>query len=106
MTPAELPPIDTPALLIDLDIVRRNLERMQKKADECRASLRPHIKTHKIPELAHLQLRMGAVGVTVAKVSEAEVMAENGIQDIFIANQIVSEEKLNRSRLQTLQHYR
>ena len=96
MTPAELPPIDTPALLIDLDIVRRNLERMQKKADECRASLRPHIKTHKIPELAHLQLSLGAVGITVAKVSEAEVMAENGIEDIFIANQVVSEIKLNR----------
>ena len=96
MIASELPLVDTPALLIDLDIVRRNLEGMQKKADECWVSLRPHIKTHKIPELAHLQLRMGAVGVTVAKVSEAEVMAESGIEDIFIANQVVSEEKLNR----------
>jgi len=96
MTAVNLATLDTPALLIDLDIVRRNLERMQKKADECRVSLRPHIKTHKIPELAHLQLSLGAVGVTVAKVSEAEVMAEAGIEDIFIANQVVSEIKLNR----------
>jgi D-serine deaminase-like pyridoxal phosphate-dependent protein len=96
MTSLELFPIDTPALLIDLDIVQHNLERMQKKADECRVSLRPHIKTHKIPELAHLQVHLGAVGITVAKVSEAEVMAEAGIKDIFIANQVVSEKKLNR----------
>jgi len=96
MTPFELPSVDTPALLIDLDIVWRNLEGMQKKADKCRVSLRPHIKTHKIRELARLQMGLGAVGVTVAKVSEAEVMAEAGIEDIFIANQVVSEKKLNR----------
>jgi len=96
MTPSELPSVDTPALLIDLDIVWRNLEGMQKKADKCRVSLRPHIKTHKIRELARLQMGLGAVGVTVAKVSEAEVMAEAGIEDIFIANQVVSEKKLNR----------
>ncbi len=66
MTPSELPSVDTPALLIDLDIVWRNLEGMQKKADKCRVSLRPHIKTHKIRELARLQMGLGAVGVTVA----------------------------------------
>ena len=93
---SDLSAIDTPALLIDLDIVRRNLEGMQKKADKSGVFLRPHIKTHKILELAHLQMRLGAIGVTVAKVSEAEVMAEAGIEDIFIANQIVSDKKLNR----------
>jgi len=91
-----LPEIDTPALLIDLEVVARNLEQMQAKADNFGVALRPHIKTHKIPELAHLQLGLGAVGVTVAKVSEAEVMAEARIEDIFIANQVVSEKKLNR----------
>ena len=96
MTAVDLATLDTPALVIDLDIVQRNLEKMQKKADTHSVSLRPHIKTHKIPELAHLQLRMGAVGITVAKVSEAEVMAEAGIKDIFIANQVVGERKLNR----------
>jgi D-serine deaminase-like pyridoxal phosphate-dependent protein len=96
MMDSDLHSVDTPALLIDLDIVRRNLKEMQKKADECRVDLRPHIKTHKIPELAHLQLDLGARGITVAKVSEAEVMAEAGIKDILIANQVVSEKKLNR----------
>jgi D-serine deaminase-like pyridoxal phosphate-dependent protein len=96
MTPSELPPIDTPALLIDLDIVDRNLERMQQRADKFGVALRPHIKTHKIPELALLQMRLGASGITAAKVSEAEVMAAAGIKNIFVANQIVTKEKLNR----------
>ena len=96
MTSSELPPIDTPALLIDLDIVDRNLERMQEKANNYRVALRPHIKTHKIPELAQLQIRFGAHGITAAKVSEAEVMAAAGITNIFVANQIVTKEKLHR----------
>jgi D-serine deaminase-like pyridoxal phosphate-dependent protein len=96
MTDVNLATLDTPALLIDLDIVWRNLEQMQKNADKFGVALRPHIKTHKTPELAHLQRRLGAMGITVAKVSEAEVMAEAGIKDIFIANQVVSEKKLNR----------
>ena len=88
--------IDTPALLIDLDIVARNLERMQEKANNYGVALRPHIKTHKIPELAQLQMRLGARGITAAKVSEAEVMAAAGIKNIFVANQIVTKEKLTR----------
>jgi D-serine deaminase-like pyridoxal phosphate-dependent protein len=96
MTSSELPQIDTPALLIDLDIVDRNLERMQQRADKFGVALRPHIKTHKIPELALLQMRLGASGITAAKVSEAEVMAAAGIKNIFVANQIVTKEKLTR----------
>ena len=88
--------IDTPALLIDLDGVEKNLETMQKKADASGAQLRPHIKAHKIPELAQTQVRLGAVGVTASKVSEAEVMADAGIKDIFIANQVVTPTKLKR----------
>ncbi len=88
--------IDTPALLIDLDQVDVNLKRMQQKADRYGVVLRPHIKAHKIPELALLQIQLGAGGVTVSKVSEAEVMAAAGIEDILIANQIVTREKLER----------
>jgi len=72
--------IDTPALLIDLDGVEKNLDTMQKKADASSALLRPHIKAHKIPELARTQVRLGAVGITASKVSEAEVMADAGIK--------------------------
>jgi D-serine deaminase-like pyridoxal phosphate-dependent protein len=68
----------------------------KKKADAAGALLRPHIKAHKIPELARTQVRMGAVGITASKVSEAEVMADAGIKDIFIANQIVTTTKLKR----------
>ena len=96
MTPSALPAVDTPALLIDLDVVKRNLERMQEKASTYEVALRPHIKTHKIPQLALMQMSLGACGITAAKVSEAEVMAQAGIDDIFIANQIVAKEKLER----------
>jgi len=88
--------LDTPALLIDLDRVENNLQQMQQKADRCGVALRPHIKTHKIPELALKQVQLGACGITASKVSEAEVMARAGIQDIFIANQIVAFQKLKR----------
>lgn len=90
--------IDTPALLIDYDIMMKNLRAMQKKADDAKIKLRPHIKTHRMPELAKLQLKEGACGITVAKVGEAEVMAENGLTDIFIANEIVGITKLERIR--------
>ena len=96
MTTIDLPTLDTPALLIDLDIVALNLERMQEKANSYGVALRPHIKTHKIPELAQQQMRLGARGITAAKVSEAEVMAAAGIKNILVANQIVTKEKLNR----------
>lgn len=67
--------IDTPALLIDKDIMMENLRFMQDKANQYHVNLRPHIKTHRMPELAKLQMQEGAVGITVAKVGEAEVMA-------------------------------
>ena len=90
--------IDTPALLIDYDLVMANLRYMQEKADKYKVNLRPHTKTHKMPELAKLQVSTGACGITVAKVGEAEVMAEYGLQDIFIANEIVGITKLERIR--------
>ncbi len=88
--------LDTPCILIDLDVAEKNIVRMQEKADKYGVFLRPHIKAHKIPELAHMQLRTGACGISASKISEAEAMAESGIDDIFIANQIVTETKLNR----------
>ncbi len=91
-----LPALDTPAILIDLDVVSQNLTWMQQKADKYGVALRPHIKTHKVPELALMQTRLGAVGVTVAKISEAEVMTAAGLDDIFVANQVVTKAKLNR----------
>lgn len=88
--------LDTPALLIDLDIVERNVRRLAEYCAAHGLRLRPHTKTHKIPELAKLQVRYGAAGVTVAKVGEAEVMADAGLDDILIAYPLFGETKLTR----------
>ena len=90
--------LETPALLIDREIMVDNLKFMQNYADENSVHLRPHTKTHKIPEIAKLQEELGAKGITVAKVGEAEVMAKHGLTDIFIANQIVGKSKIDRIR--------
>jgi D-serine deaminase-like pyridoxal phosphate-dependent protein len=85
--------LDTPSVIIDLDIMERNLQHM---SDYCRLkelSLRPHTKTHKILGLAHRQVEGGAVGITVAKLSEARVMVEAGFQDLLVAYPIVTETK-------------
>lgn len=88
--------IETPALLIDGVQLRNNITQMQKMADTAGVKLRPHLKTHKSAEIAKLQLAAGASGVTVAKLSEAERMAELGCKDIFIANQITHPLKIER----------
>ena len=75
----------------------RNIEKMAGIARERGVKLRPHVKTHKIPMIARRQLELGAAGITVAKVSEAEVMAEDGIRDIFIAYPLVTESKIRRA---------
>ena len=88
--------ISTPALTVELDAFERNLERV---ADLCRrqnVGLRPHAKTHKTVEVARMQLARGAVGLTVAKVGEAEVMAGAGFDDILVAFPIMGGEKLRR----------
>jgi D-serine deaminase-like pyridoxal phosphate-dependent protein len=88
--------LETPAVVVDLDVMERNLSHV---ADYCRTHqllLRPHTKTHKIPELAKRQIASGATGITVAKVGEAEVMLEAGIDDILIAYPIVGAEKTAR----------
>ncbi len=88
--------LDTPAVLIDIDRVERNLARIANYCRQNRLALRPHTKTHKLPELAHLQLKHGASGITVAKVGEAEVMAAAGIDDILIAYPVVGPSKAAR----------
>ena len=76
---------DTPYLAVDKNLLAKNIERMAKKTSKARINLRPHVKTHKIPELAKLQLAAGAAGVTVATIGEAELFAKKGVKDIFIA---------------------
>jgi len=88
--------IDTPALLVDLDIMERNIKTMADAFRGMSAGLRPHTKTHKTPIIAHKQIAAGAIGVTCAKLGEAEVMAEAGIRNILIANQVVGEPKVTR----------
>jgi len=82
---ALLPGLDTPALVIDLDVAEANARRMQSAMDAAGIALRPHAKTHKSVVLARLQLEAGARGITVGTLGEAEVMALRGITDIFIA---------------------
>jgi D-serine deaminase-like pyridoxal phosphate-dependent protein len=88
--------LDTPAVLISVDVAERNLERLAQYCRHYGLSLRPHTKTHKIPEFAHRQLRHGAVGITVAKLGEAEVMADAGVSNILIAYPLVGERKMRR----------
>lgn len=84
----------TPALLLDLDVARRNIATMAERFRELPAQLRPHIKVHKSIELARLQVEAGAVGVACASAWEAIVMAEGGIADVLIANQLVHPDKV------------
>jgi D-serine deaminase-like pyridoxal phosphate-dependent protein len=86
--------VTTPALLLDLDVARRNIETMARKFDDLPAKLRPHIKVHKSVELARMTVDAGAVGVACATAWEAVVMARGGIADVLIANQVVHPDKL------------
>src|SRR6202795_4268376 len=88
--------LDTPALLVDLDIMAANIARIVAACREQGVAWRPHSKAHKTPEIAKLQIAAGAIGVTCAKLGEAEVMAGAGIRDILIANQIVGPIKIGR----------
>jgi D-serine deaminase-like pyridoxal phosphate-dependent protein len=89
--------VDTPHLLIDDARMRRNIEKMAAIAERNGVALRPHVKTHKIPRIARRQVEAGAAGITVAKVSEAEVMADAGLEDIFIAYPLVTDPKIRRA---------
>jgi D-serine deaminase-like pyridoxal phosphate-dependent protein len=86
----------TPCAVIDMDRVERNIARVQATCDAAGLANRPHIKTHKSPVLAHMQVKAGAQGITCQKISEAEVMAEAGIDNILISYNLIGEEKMAR----------
>lgn len=91
--------IDTPAVLIDLDVAEANIKRFQRHCDAHGLKTRPHIKTHKLPQLAKKQIQAGAVGITCQKISEAEAMISGGgVDDVLITFNIVGTEKLSRLR--------
>lgn len=88
--------LDTPAVLIDVDRAQANLQRAQAAADKAGIALRPHIKTHKLPFFAKRQVELGAVGITVQKLGEAEVMADAGLTDLLLTFNIIGAAKLRR----------
>lgn len=88
--------IDTPALVVDLDAMERNLQRMADYAQAHGVKLRPHAKMHKSAALSRRQLQAGAVGVCVQKTSEAEALAAAGVHDIYISNEVIAPAKLQR----------
>lgn len=88
--------LDTPALTVDLDVLERNIRNMAEHCRNVGIALRVHTKTHKVPEIAHMQLAAGASGITCQKLGEAEVMCEAGIRDILIPYNIVGKPKLER----------
>ena len=84
----------TPALIMDLDVVRRNIQFMMERLSTMKAKLRPHVKCQKSPELARMQVQAGAIGVCTATVWEAMVMSSSGIEDVMIANEVGGKEKI------------
>ncbi len=88
--------LDTPALLIDIDELEYNIRTMAEYFKTVPSELRPHMKTHKLPIITHMQINAGAIGVTCQKLSEAAVFAQAGIKNILVANQIANQEKIRR----------
>src|SRR5436305_13913999 len=86
----------TPAAVIDMDRVEANIARIQAACDAAGVANRPHIKTHKSPLLAQLQIKAGARGITCQKLGEAEIMADAGIDDILISYNLLGDEKMVR----------
>ncbi len=89
--------LPTPCLLVDVDRMHHNIHAWQHAITTAGADLRPHVKTHKVPVLAQMQMAAGATGITVAKVAEAEVFAAGGCRDIFIAYPIIGPDKWRRA---------
>ena len=86
--------LETPALIVDLEAFERNLQRMRSFVESRGLRLRPHYKSHKSTAIAHMQVRAGAKGLCCAKVSEAQDLALAGIEDVLIANEVVSPAKI------------
>jgi D-serine deaminase-like pyridoxal phosphate-dependent protein len=88
--------LPTPAVLVDVDVVARNLDRMAESARAAGVKLRPHAKTHKVPQVGRMQIAAGAAGLALAKTSEAEVFAAAGFDDLFLAYPVVGKGKPER----------
>ena len=88
--------VDTPALLLDLDVMEANIAAMAAFFRDRPQKLRPHFKTPKTPEIARRQLEAGAIGITAAKLGEAEVLVNAELGPVLIANQIVGRQKVDR----------
>ncbi|MEM5774844.1 MAG: alanine racemase, partial [Anaerolineaceae bacterium] len=88
--------LETPALWVDLDTMERNIQLMAKTMRDAGVNWRPHTKGIKIPAIAQMLLNAGAMGITCAKITEAEFMAAAGIKDILIGNQVVGRTKIAR----------
>src|SRR5690625_192121 len=88
--------ISTPYVWVDMEVMKKNIEQMATGLKKYGILHRPHIKTHKSVEIARMQLDAGAVGITCAKISEANVMAKAGIKDILIAFSLVGQDKMDR----------
>ena len=88
--------LETPVATIDVDKLHKNIDGFQSYLDHHQISNRPHIKTHKIPDIARMQMDAGAVGITCQTLGEAEVMARAGIEDIFLPYNLLGEQKLAR----------
>ena len=86
----------TPSAVVDLDVAERNIARQQVICEKAGIANRPHIKTHKSPELAKTQMAAGASGITCQKLGEAEVMADAGLDDILISYNLIGEQKMAR----------
>jgi D-serine deaminase-like pyridoxal phosphate-dependent protein len=88
--------LDTPLLWVDLDQLDTNIAQLAAYFREAGVCWRPHFKGLKVPPIAHMALAAGAIGITCAKLGEAEVLAASGVRDILVANQIVGQRKIER----------
>jgi len=88
--------LDTPCLTIDINALKYNLDTMRQHAIKNNIQLRPHCKTHKCSKLAALQIEYGAIGISVAKISEAEVLINNGLSNILVTSPVVTTQKISR----------
>src|SRR5579863_1352466 len=88
--------VDTPALLVDLDALEHNIQKMAEYATRAGVALRPHAKAHKCAEIALRQMAHGAVGVCSQKVSEAEALVDAGVNNVLISNEVIAPRKLER----------
>jgi D-serine deaminase-like pyridoxal phosphate-dependent protein len=96
MRPVPVEDLPTPSVLVDLDVLERNIARMASRACAAEVRLRPHVKTHKCPEVARLQQAAGSRGLCLAKVGEAECFSDAGFDDLFLAYPIVGDDKARR----------